>query len=113
MGTKQSNYGDIHKIESAMDNRVAKSAYLRACTFPGEVLNFLSKISLGGLLKNVNNTVKVQRVDGCWQVGGASCLRCTLMGFVKNYQTKIPSKQINKVRFYSSANDNLRLTMNP
>ncbi len=39
--------------------------------------------------------VKEQRVDGSWQVGGASCLRCTLMGFERNYQVKIPFKQIN------------------
>ena len=42
--------------------------------------------------------VKEQRVDGSWQVGGASCLRCTLMGFEINYQIKAPSKQL---RFYS------------
>ena len=102
VGVKQSNYGDTHIIESAMDNRVAKSACL--------LLNFTS--SVGGLFQKINNAVKVQRVDGCWQVGGASCLRNTLTGFVKNPRTKIPSKQINVVRFYSSANDKL-ITMNP
>jgi hypothetical protein len=40
--------------------------------------------------------VKEQRVDGSWQVGGASCLRCTLMGFERNYQVGILSNQINK-----------------
>ena len=48
--------------------------------------------------------VKEQRVDGSWQVGGASCLRCTLTGFERNYQVRNPSKQINKdtKRYYSS-----------
>lgn len=115
MGNKQSNYGDIHKIESAVDNRVAKSESVRECGFFEEILNFLLKIPLG-FLKSVDSSVKVQRVDGCWLVGGASCLRCTLMGIEKYYQTKIPSKQINKVRFYSALredNGNFRLTMNP
>src|SRR6266516_1970857 len=49
-------------------------------------------------------SVKEQRVDGSWQVGGASCLRCTLTGFKRNYQIRIPSNQINRntIRFYSS-----------
>jgi hypothetical protein len=44
-------------------------------------------------------TVKEQRVDGSWQGGGASCLRCTLMDFERNYQVKILS---NKIRQYST-----------
>lgn len=46
-----------------------------------------------------NVTVKEQRVDGSWH---NSCLRCTLMGFERNYQIKILSNQINKKRTYSS-----------
>jgi hypothetical protein len=46
-----------------------------------------------------NVTVKEQRVDGSWH---NSCLRCTLMGFERNYQIKILSNQINKSRTYSS-----------
>jgi len=42
--------------------------------------------------------VKEQRVDGSWH---NRCLRCTLMGFERNYQVKIPSKQINKYREYT------------
>jgi hypothetical protein len=59
--------------------------------------------------------VKEQRVDGSWQVGGASCLRCTLMGFERNYQIKILSKQLSKVRFYSTltANKTIQLILNP
>jgi len=40
--------------------------------------------------------VKEQRVDGSWHNNGVMCLRCTLVGFERNYQVKIPSKQINK-----------------
>jgi len=43
--------------------------------------------------------VKEQRVDGSWH---NMCLRCILMGFERNYQVKIPSKQINKSRLYTS-----------
>jgi len=47
-------------------------------------------------------TVKVQRVDGSY-VSKNWALRCTLMGFARNYQIKIPSNQINnKLRLYSS-----------
>ena len=46
--------------------------------------------------------VKEQRVDGnrCFNI---KHLRCTLMGFERNYQVKIPSKQVINKRFYSSA----------
>ena len=48
-----------------------------------------------------NNIVKEQRVDGSY-FGLKSKLRYTLMGFERNYQIKIPSKQIINKRFYSS-----------
>ena len=62
---------------------------------------------------NKPGTVKEQRVDGSWQVGSASCLRCTLMGFERNYQVKAPSKQL---RFYSTLTANktqIQLIINP
>jgi hypothetical protein len=44
-----------------------------------------------------SNTVKEQRVDGSWCTKFKPMhLRCTLMGFEKNYQIKIPSKQLIK-----------------
>ena len=47
------------------------------------------------------STVKEQRVDGsCF--GISPKLRCTLMGFERNYPVKIPSKQLNN--FYSTVN---------
>ena len=45
----------------------------------------------------INKTVKEQRVDGSWSIKAKSkemLLRCTLMGFKRNYQIKIPSKQL-------------------
>ena len=48
--------------------------------------------------------VKEQRVDGSWHfLFIRKCLRCTLMGFERNYQVKIPSKQINTLRLYSNS----------
>nr|YP_010759087.1 hypothetical protein QEO35_mgp32 [Hericium alpestre]WEX32001.1 hypothetical protein [Hericium alpestre] len=58
----------------------------------------------------VTSTVKEQRVDG------SGCkkplhLRCILMGFERNYQIKIPSKQLNKV--YFSTQTSLNNKLNP
>ena len=48
-----------------------------------------------------NITVKEQRVDGRWCTN-LMHLRCTLMGFERNYRVKIPSNQVLKIRHYSS-----------
>ena len=42
------------------------------------------------------NSVKEQRVDGSWSnyLLNNSFLRCTLMGFERNYQIKVLSKQL-------------------
>jgi len=51
-------------------------------------------------------TVKEQRVDGSWCIAKNNMqLRCTLMGFERNYPIRIPSKQLNN-RFYSTLNKN-------
>jgi len=55
--------------------------------YRGSKSNFLSKF------------VKEQRVDGNWCINPKLMhLRCTLMGFERNYQIKIPSKQLNVKR---------------
>lgn len=41
------------------------------------------------------NTVKEQRVNGSWCGINLSYLRCTLVGFERSYQIKIPSNSIN------------------
>jgi hypothetical protein len=49
--------------------------------------------------------VKEQRVDGSWFLNKLAVpkqirnLRFTLMGFERNYQVKIPSKQLNRLFF--------------
>ena len=50
---------------------------------------------------SINETVKEQRVDGSWSnyLLNKSLLRCTLMGFERNYQVKVLSKQLNKKNF--------------
>lgn len=47
-----------------------------------------------------NFIVKEQRVDGGWLLRRS--LKCTLTDFERNSQVRILSKQINKLRFYSS-----------
>lgn len=52
----------------------------------------------------LSSTVKEQRVDGSWSNSlSHSLLRCTLMGFERNYQIKVLSKQLNKTNFHISA----------
>jgi hypothetical protein len=45
------------------------------------------------------NTVKEQRVNGNWCGINNSHLRCTLMGFERNYQVKNLSNQLNKKQY--------------
>ena len=56
----------------------------------------------------LNNIVKEQRVDGSWSITKAKSrqmlLRCTLMGFERNYQVKILSKQLNYFSTLQSLN---------
>lgn len=53
----------------------------------------------------LNSTIKEQRVDGSWNKYLLSnlLLRYTLMGFERNYQIKVLSKQFNKTNFCTSA----------
>jgi hypothetical protein len=86
-----SNYSGMvisHKmIEREMEDRGSKS-----------------KLSLNGYISHILNFVKEQRVDG------SLCLinkhiRCTLMGFERNYQIKIPSNQIRTFICYCKTNN--------
>jgi len=49
--------------------------------------------------------VKEQRVDGSWSIAKNThmLLRCTLMGFERNYQIKIPTNQLNNRSFSTLA----------
>jgi hypothetical protein len=84
-------------------------------------LNSLTKGQPASQIRPV--TVKEQRVDGSWcinlvrkchglaKVGQVMHLRCTLVGFERNYPAKIPSNQINLTRNYSQLLP--KLTLNP
>jgi len=67
--------------------------------------------SKSGFLKR---SVKEQRVDGSWLLNKLAVpvrsLRCTLMGFERNYQVKIPAKQLIN-RTYSTVLN--KQTLNP
>ena len=58
--------------------------------------------------------VKEQRVDGSWLLNKLAVpvrsLRCTLMGFERNYQVKIPAKQLINRTYHTLINQQ---TMNP
>jgi hypothetical protein len=59
----------------------------------------------------MNISVKEQRVDGSY-FGVNPKLRCTLTGFERNYQVKIPSKQLNN-RPFSTLNSEPDIIINP
>ena len=57
-----------------------------------------SEIGYRGSKSELKFSVKEQRVDGSYCIKAKSKimqLRCTLMGFERNYQVKILSKQLN------------------
>jgi len=59
------------------------------------------------------DSVKEQRVDGSYCIKASSSrmqLRCTLMGFERNYPIKVLSKQLNKQNFCTSAYAQVQLT---
>ena len=62
---------------------------------------YVSKVSLTSI------AVKEQRVDGSWGVKtyhlSSNPLRCTLMGFERNYPIKIPTNQLMTLQFSTSS----------
>ena len=100
----QNNYlGKVisHKMkETEMGYRGSKSSsLLDSCPCEG-------KSPFGG-----KQGVKEQRVDGSWLLKNIAVpvrsLRCTLMGFERNYQVKIPAKQLNNRRYSILSNQPL------
>ena len=59
--------------------------------------------------------VKEQRVNGSWCGKLIPHLRCTLLGFERSYQVKIPSNQIIQKQFHSTISnlDNSKLPLDP
>jgi len=104
VGNKLSNSGDTLKL--LIPSSVWK--YISGWTnYSGMVTSQeMKETEMGyrGSKSNINNTVfvKEQRVYGSWCGINFPHLRCTLMGFEKNYQVKIPSSQIIQRRLYST-----------
>ena len=103
---KLSNSGDPLKLRIPSYSRKAISGqnnYLGRVT--SLKMNENEMVYRGSKSVLVNKTVKEQRVDGSWNnyLLNNSILRCTLMGFERNYQIKVLSKQLNKTNFCTSA----------
>jgi hypothetical protein len=62
--------------------------------------------------KSANKAVKEQRVDGSWCKKPLH-LRCTLMGFERNYQIKIPSNHLTKQYYSTLSGTDLNTKLNP
>ena len=105
MCLKLSNSGDTLKHIIPSYSRKGISGW---SNYPGMVIRYMiseNKMGYRGsksvLLLLLFSTVKEQRVDGSWcnYLLSNSLLRCTLMGFERNYQIKVLSKQFNKTNF--------------
>jgi hypothetical protein len=57
--------------------------------------------------------VKEQRVDGSFTKSGGLVLRCTLLGFKRNSLIKVHSKQINKIKWYTSITNSPKTPAEP
>jgi hypothetical protein len=103
---KLSNSGDTLKFIRPSYNRKIISGW---SNYSGKViLNKMKETEMGyrGSKSVSIDIVKEQRVDGSWFLNKLAIakifrsLRCTLMGFERNYQIKILSKQLNKKKFF-------------
>ena len=96
---KLSNSGDLLKLRIPSYGRKTISGqnnYLGMVT--SRKMNENEMEYRGSKSVSITEAVKEQRVDGSWSIKAKSkkmLLRCTLMGFERNYQIKIPSKQLN------------------
>nr|YP_007374927.1 hypothetical protein PRA_mt0123 [Phlebia radiata]CCE89216.1 hypothetical protein PRA_mt0123 [Phlebia radiata] len=104
MCPKLSNSGDTLKLQIPSYSRKAISGW---CNSPGMVTSLMIDENQMGYRgsKSVlfNSTVKEQRVDGSYCIQTKSSkmqLRCTLMGFERNYQIKVLSKQLKHLFLY-------------
>jgi hypothetical protein len=67
----------------------------------------------------ISKSVKEQRVDGSWFLNKLAVpkkfrsLRCTLMGFERNYLVKIPSNQLNRLFFSTISCKKTNPKLNP
>ena len=103
---KLSNSGDTLKLLIPSHSRKAMSGWTNhPCTVISQEMTENEMGYRGSKSVFLNSTVKEQRVDGSWSnyLLNKSLLRCTLMGFERNYQVKVLSKQLNKKIFCTSA----------
>jgi hypothetical protein len=100
IGYKLSNSGDILKLMVPSYSRKAISGWSNyLCRVISHKIDE-KKMDNRGSKSVFYNTVKEQRVDGSWCFNHKLMhLRCTLMGFERNYQIKIQSKQLNIKNF--------------
>ena len=116
LGYKLSNSGEPLKLMIPSYSWKAISGWSNySCTVKSPKIdekkmgNRGSKSDELGFLNFLRHSVKEQRVDGSWWIVNYNKypihLRCTLMGFERNYLIKIPSKQLNvKKKFFSTFN---------
>jgi hypothetical protein len=104
---KLSNSGEALKLTVPSHSRKVMSGWSNdpdMVTSPKMIENEMGYRGSKSIL--LNSIVKEQRVDGSYCIKSAAPtmqLRCTLMGFERNYQLKIPSKQFTQ-RSYSTLN---------
>jgi hypothetical protein len=96
MWEKLSNPGDTLKL-------ILPSSSVKAIS----LVNYSSMVTIYKIIErargnrgsksdfNFKKSVKEQRVYGSLEVNNFTFLRCTLTGFARNYQVRIPSNQIN------------------
>jgi hypothetical protein len=105
IGYKLPNSGDTLKLLVPSYSQKAISGWSNyPCTVITQKIDE-KKMGNRGSKSVFNNTVKEQRVDGSWRIiTKLMRLRCTLMGFERNYQVKIPSKQLN-IKYFATLNN--------
>ena len=95
---KLSNSGDLLKplVPSFLSGWINYSGMVISQKIYENIMEYRGSKSIVELKYTI---VKEQRVNGNWH---SKCLRYTLKGFERNYQIRIPSNQINKLRDYST-----------
>jgi hypothetical protein len=98
---KLSNSGEILKLLIPNYNWKIISGWINySCMVINQKISEKLMDNRGSKSKLTNNFVKEQRVDGNWSIkSNLILLRCTLMGFERNYQVKILSKELNIKQF--------------
>jgi hypothetical protein len=117
VGKKLSNSGDSLKLLAPNNNRKVICGWFNQLCMVIVQKMIEREIGYRGSKSGLfSKPVKEQRVDGSWRNVPQLRLRCILMGFERSYQIKILSKQISKVRFYSTLTANkteIQLILNP